>query len=192
MSLIPAFEIGVWNAWIFMIWLFIQNYGIRFFSKEIYQKAGGSSDVETSQTQRITGYISVTQWLLTTIYSVFLPFKLGTIWFYIGLVIFLLGFIINIVVTVNFITTPIEEPVIKGVYRYSRHPMYLAMLLIYLSVGIASASWIFLLVTIMWAFLLSISAKDEELYCLERYGVAYREYMNKTPRWIGIPKSVTK
>ena len=189
MSLIPAFEIGVWNAWIFMIWLLMQNYGIRFFSKEIYKKAGGSSEVELNQAQKIIGYISVTLWLLTTIYSVFLPFKLGTIWFYMGLVIFLLGLITNLVVTVNFITTPIEKPVIKGVYRYSRHPMYLAMLLIYLSVGIASASWIFLLVSIVWLILIQLSVGDEEHYCLEKYGDVYLEYMKRTPRWIGIPKS---
>ncbi len=189
MLLVPAFEIGVWNAWIFMIWLLVQNYGIRFFNKEIYQKAGGSSDVELNQTQKITGYTSVTLWLLTTLYSVFLPFKLSTIWFYTGLAIFLLGLIINIVVTVNFITTPIEKPVITGVYRYSRHPMYLAMLLIYLSVSIASASWIFLLVTIVWLILIQLTVGDEEQYCLEKYGDSYREYMNKTPRWIGILKS---
>jgi len=59
MSLIPAFEIGVSNAWIFMIWLLIQNYGIKFLNKEIYQKAGGSSEVEPSIVQKITGYISV-------------------------------------------------------------------------------------------------------------------------------------
>jgi len=29
----------------------------------------------------------------------------------------------------------------------------------------------------------------EERFCLEKYGDAYREYMNRTPRWIGIPKS---
>ena len=40
MSLIPAFEIGVWNAWIFMIWLLIQNFGVMLFSKDLYQRAG--------------------------------------------------------------------------------------------------------------------------------------------------------
>jgi len=189
MSAIPAFEIGVWNAWIFMIWLLIQNYGIRFASKEIYQKAGGASDIEPSRTQKITGYISVTLWLLTTVYSIFLPLKLGTPWFYIGLITFLLGLIATIIVTVNFVTTPIKEPVTKGVYRYSRHPMYLGMLLIYLGVGIASASWVFLLVSIVWLVLLRLGMGDEERYCVEKYGDAYREYMNKTPRWIGIPKS---
>jgi len=28
----------------------------------------------------------------------------------------------------------------------------------------------------------------EERFYLKKYGDAYREYMNRTPRWIGIPK----
>ena len=31
--------------------------------------------------------------------------------------------------------------------------------------------------------------KIEEAQCLGHYGGAYREYMDRTPRWIGIPKS---
>jgi len=31
--------------------------------------------------------------------------------------------------------------------------------------------------------------KVEEAECLGHYGAAYREYMNRTPRWIGIPES---
>ena len=189
MSLTPAFEIGVWNAWIFMIWLLIQNYGTKFISKEIYQKAGEPSDVKTSRTQMINGYISVSLWLLTTIYSIFLPFKLDTIWFYTGLTVFILGLIINIVATIDFVTTPIREPVIKGIYRYSRHPMYLAMILIYLGVGIAAASWVFLFITVIWLVLIRLGVREEEYYCLQKYGDSYREYMNSTPRWIGIPQS---
>ena len=62
------------------------------------------------------------------------------------------------------------------------------MLLIYLSVGIASASWIFLLVSIIWLVLIRLGSVDEERYCLWKYGNTYREYMDKTPRWIEIPK----
>jgi len=29
----------------------------------------------------------------------------------------------------------------------------------------------------------------EEQGCIEHHGDAYREYMKRTPRWIGIPKS---
>jgi len=188
MSLIPAFHIGVWNAWIFTIWLLIQTLTIRLVNKEVYQRAGNPPDFKPSSVYRIADYISMPLWLLSTAYSIFLPFKLGTVWFYAGLAIFVAGLVVNIIATINFAITPMNEPITRGAYRYSRHPLYAALFLIYFSVSIASASWIFLLVTIIWAFLLSISAKDEERYCLERYGLAYREYMNRTPRWIGIPK----
>ena len=189
MSLIPAFKIGVWNAWIFMIWLLIQNFGIMLFSKDLYRRAGNPPDMKPSQRYKILSFISMLLWLLSTAYSIFLPFKIGTIWFPLGLIIFLLGMIVNVVATINFARTPMNKPVTRGIYRYSRHPIYVALLLTYLSVGIASASWIFLLATIIWAVLVKFSATDEECYCLEKYGDAYRDYMERTPRWIGLPKS---
>ena len=187
MALVPAFEIGIWNAWVFMVWLLIQNLVI-MANKELYQKTGQPPEMKPGQAYKIAGLLSMLLWLLSTTYSIFLPLKLGTTWFVIGLIIFLIGLVINTIATINFATTPMNELVTRGVYRYSRHPLYAALFLIYFSVGIASASWIFLLVTIMWAVLASISVKDEERYCLEKYGNAYREYMNRTPTWLGIPK----
>ena len=190
MSLMPSFEIGICNAWIFMIWLLIQNFGFRLFNKDLYHQAGEHPDVKSSQMYKVVSFISMPLWLLATAYSIFLPLKISTIWFPIGLVIFLLGLVMNIAATINFARTPIENPVTSGVYRYSRHPIYVALLLIYLSVSIAAASWVFLLLTVLFAIALRLSAADEERYCLERYGAAYNEYMVRTPRWIGIPKSV--
>ena len=188
MSLVPAFEIGVRNAWIFLIWLLIQNLVV-MLNKKLYQRFGGASDTKPSQKYKTINILSTLLWLLSTAYSIFLPLKLDRVWFPTGLVIFLLGLITITIATVNFAVTPINDPVTKGAYRYSRHPGYAGLVLIYLGVSIASASWIFLLVTIFWVVLLGIAAKDEERYCLERYGSAYREYMNRTPRWIGIPEA---
>lgn len=188
MSFRPAFEIGLWNAWLFLIWLVIQNIVIRLASKEIYQRAGHPSEMKTSCEHRIAGHISMPLWLSATVYSVFLPFQLGTAWFYIGLAVFLIGLSINLIATINFLTAPMNKPVTKGIYRYSRHPVYLAIFLIYLSIGLASASWIFLLVSAIWLILMRFAVSDEERYCLEKYGRAYSEYMNKTQRWIGLPR----
>jgi len=66
--------------------------------------------------------------------------------------------------------------------------IYVTMVLQLIGVGIASASWLFLLFVIIFFILLSISVIAEERGCLEEYGDSYREYMNRTPRWIGIPK----
>ena len=75
--------------------------------------------------------------LMAITYSICLPFQLGTIWFYAGLTIFVLGLVVLTVASVNFATTPMNVPITRGTYRYSRHPLYLASLLISLSVDIA-------------------------------------------------------
>jgi len=188
MTLIPAFQIGIWNAWIFMLWPWLDTLVFRLVGKEVFQRASGlASEMKTSRAYKVISYISMVIELMAVAYSVFLPFKLGTIWFYAGLTIFLLGLFVLTVASINFTVTPMNSPITKGMYRYSRHPLYLASLLIYLSAGIASASWIFLLIFIVQLVSIRIGAVREERYCLEKYGTAYREYMSKTPRWIGIP-----
>jgi protein-S-isoprenylcysteine O-methyltransferase Ste14 len=62
--------------------------------------------------------------------------------------------------------------------------MYVAIYLIFIGVGIASASWIFLAYSIFYIVLQSILIAPEEQFCLDKYGDAYSEYMNKTPRYI--------
>ena len=74
------------------------------------------------------------------IYSVFLPLKLGTIWFYVGLPITLIGLIALSYALVNWANTPAGKPVTRGLYRYSRHPLYVTEVLGLLGVSIASAS----------------------------------------------------
>ena len=66
--------------------------------------------------------------------------------------------------------------------------MHLSQFLIFVGVGIAAASWIFLLVAVVYTIMLLLWVDAEERHCIKFYGDAYHEYMNRTPRWIGIPK----
>ena len=193
MSLIPAFEIGVWNVWIFMVaWVFFHMVPLdwpifRYDLKGTFRK--GSASPPYNKTEKKILYFSKVTMLSLVIYSIFLPLQLGTTWFYIGITLCILGLVIYTIVWVNIITTPLGEPITKGLYRYSRHPMYLTNPLIFIGVSIACASWIFLLLSTVFTILHFINAIPEERLCLEAYGAAYRGYMNRTPRWIGIPKS---
>jgi len=190
MLLVPAFKIGVWNAWIFMIWPWVDMLAVRLVGSDVYRRASGlPSEMKTSHRYRVVSYVSMAVDTMAVAYSIFLPLKLGTICFYAGLSIFLLGLVVLAAATVNFATTPMDVPITRGIYHYSRHPLYLASLLIYLSVGIASASWVFLLVFFVQSVSIRIAAVGEERFCLEKYGDAYREYIDKTPRWLGLPKS---
>jgi len=193
MLLVPVFEIGVWNAWIFMIWPWVAMLAVRLVGLDVYRRASGlPSEMKTSRPYRVVSYVSMAVDIMAVAYSIFLPLKLGTIWFYAGLSIFLLGLVVLTTATLNFATTPMDVSITKGIYHYSRHPMYLASLLIYFSVGIASASWLFLLIFVAQSVSIRIAAVEEERFCLEKYGEAYREYIDRTPRWLGFPKSKTK
>ena len=144
-----------------------------------------------SKTTLLVASLSKIIYFPAAIYSVFLPLQLGTPWFYVGLPIALVGLVGGIIGLVDWATTPAGEPVAKGIYRYSRHPMYVTGVFIFLGVSILSASWVFLLVTIIFGVGVTrpYFIKIEEAQCLGHYGAAYREYMNRTPRWIGIPRS---
>jgi len=187
MSLIPAFEIGLWNAWIFMPYLFLI---IILVGKLKKGEDPGKTELDAlSKNEKRIFNFSMLVFFSALIYSIFLPLKLGTIWFYVGLPITLIGLVTLTVVMANFATTSWDKPVTKGLYHYSRHPMYITIALFLLGVGIASASWLFLLLSIIFTILNSLRAIYEERFCLKKYDDSYREYMNRTPRYIGVPKA---
>jgi protein-S-isoprenylcysteine O-methyltransferase Ste14 len=186
MSLVPAFDIGVWNAWIFMLYYFLPTPILML----VWAKRTRGEEKLRNETEMKLRPVELIIWLAAFVYSIFLPLRLGTTWFYVGLPILLIGTIGYTAVIPSLITTPIDKELLaKGLYRYSRHPMYITQLAIYIGVGIACASWVFLLFSIVYTILSVVSAISEERYCLEKYGDFYREYLNRTPRWIGIPKS---
>jgi protein-S-isoprenylcysteine O-methyltransferase Ste14 len=186
MSFIPDFEIGIWNTWIFMPYLFILMILVEKVKKG---EEPGKLEIEAlSKSGKIIFNVAFLILFIAIIYSIFLPLKLGTTWFYVGLPITLLGLVTLTIVMFNFSTTPWSKPITKGFYRYSRHPMYITTALFLLGVGIASASWLFLLLSAVFTILNIFRAINEERFCLKQYGDSFREYMDRTPRWLGIPK----
>ncbi len=191
MSWLPAFEIGLWNAWILMLYFPLHGLIMRVVDKavgtgEMFKKMG---DVPFEKGEKRVFVISMVVMLLLFAYSVFLPLKLGTVWFYAGLTTYLVGLVMFLTAIVNIATAPLGLPFTKGMYRYSRHPMMFSMLITFVGASIASGSWILLLLSLIYIFLQTATAIAEERGCLETYGDEYQEYLNRTPRWIGMPKS---
>jgi len=123
------------------------------------------------------------------IYSVFLPLKLETTLLWTGLLIYMIGIILLTMAVLAFTATPKDRPVTKGIYQISRNPMNLGGFMIFFGVGIACVSWVFLISAVVLIILMAKFVVYEEAICIGKYGDAYVEYRNKTPRWIGIPKS---
>ena len=182
-----AVKIGVWNAWIFMSVFILQMIIITFADKHIRERSHIPNDARRTTLEKYIGIIANFIWFIALVYSIFLPLLLGTIWFYIGFFIFSLGLLLLYFSTFDFMTTPADQMIQKGVYKFSRHPMYLATFLICLGSGIATASWIFILLSIAILVCFHYEALLEERYCLEKYKDLYRGYMQRVPMWFGIP-----
>ena len=192
MSLVPAFDIGIWNAWILQgIFLLVLTVPDFLMSKEAKLSMKRMEQfVPFSRTVKMLALSThVVIMPVAAIYSIFLPLKTGTAWLYVGLTIFALSLVMYIVTTISIANTPANEPITRGAYRISRHPIYFSGFLLYIGMGIACASWVLLLCAVLWIVFWQIAVPAEERFLCEKYGDAYRKYMNKTPRWIGVPKS---
>jgi protein-S-isoprenylcysteine O-methyltransferase Ste14 len=79
----------------------------------------------------------------------------------------------------------VRSLVTRGVYRYTRNPMYLAMTLILLGVAITVAAVSALAVppafmlVVQWRYIL-----PEEALLREQFGEDYRDYCQRVRRWL--------
>ena len=191
MTLLPVFRIGWLNAWILTLVILLNPLILVVVDKlvgtgEINKKMGEMPADEQARRKNLIATIIL---YLLIAYSIFLPLKSGTPWFYIGLATWLIGLVILKLAIVDAAKTPTGQVFTRGMYRISRHPLYLSLSLILLGVSIATASWIFFLMAVIYSSFLNSQARVEEQGCLTTFGEDYAEYLERTPKWIGIPKS---
>lgn len=109
--------------------------------------------------------------------------------------VFLAGFVVDAVSVAAFIrarttVNPLvpsrsAKLVIKGLYRFSRNPMYLGMLLmltaafLYFGEGLNAA-----LLALFFVLITELQIKPEEKALEEKFGEEYRAYKKRVRRWI--------
>jgi len=89
----------------------------------------------------------------------------------------------------NGTNIPPDKPAIRlvtsGIYHVTRNPMYIGFLLILPGIGlIFSLEWALLLWPALALALHYGVVKREEAYLAGKFGAPYREYLNRTRRWI--------
>ena len=113
----------------------------------------------------------------------------------ISIIILLIGILILINPIFKFIKSKttidpikfkkVNKLIISGIYKYSRNPMYLGLLMIVISTSIFFLN-IFSITTplLFYCWINRFQIKREESFLTEKFGEEYISYKIKTRRWI--------
>lgn len=71
-----------------------------------------------------------------------------------------------------------------GAYRYIRHPLYSSLLFLAWGVFLKHFSWPGLVLAVFSTLFLFLTARRDEVECLQHFSDAYRDYMRETKRFI--------
>jgi len=185
MQLMPELEFGWRCAWWYIAVFVLVN--LAFMFRYGFWRLGKrlvALPRFVSWWERILSLASVSLFgRMMMLYSIFVTLKIDTVWFYLGTFLFLAGLVLYTIVLSNFATTPVDQPVVKGAYRLSRHPMQLTALLMCLGIALATLSWLIGLACLFQILLMPVFLKAQERACLEAYGDSYRAYQARTPRY---------
>ena len=121
---------------------------------------------------------------LSIVYTLFVPIKADSILFYIGVVIYSVGIFCSVYAMWIFSKADLSNPVTKGIYKYTRHPMQIMYYLSWIGLGLISGTWIIIIYAIIFPLLAIPSLVAQELDCIDKYGAEYIEYLKRTPRFL--------
>jgi protein-S-isoprenylcysteine O-methyltransferase Ste14 len=80
---------------------------------------------------------------------------------------------------------PTTAIVTAGPFRYSRNPIYVALTLLYLGIGmVLNALWVLLLIVPVIAVMQRGVIAREERYLERKFGDEYRRYQVRVRRWL--------
>ena len=113
----------------------------------------------------------------------------------ISFIIFLIGLIILINPIIKFIKSKttidpikfkkVNKLITSGIYKYSRNPMYLGLLMIVISTSIFYLNIFSIATPMLFYFWINrFQIKREEIFLTEKFGKGYLLYKTKTRRWI--------
>lgn len=184
MELIPALSLGWLNGWILLgILYLIEAIMVLSFPKESRRRLFEYDRSKWSTGQLASFVVGKSLALICLVLIVLSPLKIESSLFVPGLIIYAAGLAGFTVALLNYRNTPLDRPVTQGIYGLSRHPQVLSLFVIVFGTCLAIGSWLALSILVLSAFFNHQRNVAEEKACLELYGEAYREYMERVPRY---------
>lgn len=118
------------------------------------------------------------------IYLFFLKVQTDNVVFYIGLALYGISILLFIIATIHFAKPNEAGMNQKGIYRFSRNPMYVAYFIYFISCAMITHSMVLLYIVLVFGFSSHWIVLSEERWCINQFGDEYKNYMKKVRRYI--------
>lgn len=183
MTLFPPLQLNWLNGWIPIVFF----YGVflvllRIFPEEtvdrLYEDSGWTLD------QARPAKIGLPFALAALVLLPFNALKLGQPDFWIGLILFLIGFAAFVYSLHSFNITPAGEPVTDGLYKISRNPQWVAFAITLLGISLMVGSWTVMILLSIRIIMNHFRILGEEKALADQYGESYQAYKESVPRYL--------
>jgi protein-S-isoprenylcysteine O-methyltransferase Ste14 len=183
MELFPSLKIGWLNGWLAFVLLgLVDGFLFIVFPAEVVKRLWDRSG--WSEKQRAFTIAGKLCGLACLALLTFTPLKIGLPVFVVGAILIALGLIGLVKALYDFKDTPLNEPVMHGLYRISRHPQIVMASLVLLGACIAIGSWSALAFWAASRLMEHFGVLAEEEMCLKQYGESYRLYLEQVSRYL--------
>ena len=182
MELFPTLSIGWVNGWIFQV-IFFTSFGIFLLtcSKDVISRL--YDEKGWNKLQKAFTKITKLFGLIALILFIFTPLNIGSIEFFIGIILIIAGTIGFLIALNNFKNSELNKPINTGLYKISRNPQLVMMYLTTLGNCLTIGSWTTLIIFILSILSGHFHILGEEKRLTEQYGDSYLEYKKKVPRY---------
>jgi protein-S-isoprenylcysteine O-methyltransferase Ste14 len=182
MELFPTLRLGWLNGWLLLVVLYgVFGLLLWVFPREVvtrlYDRSGWSPKEQRLVAMRLPFA------LLSFALIILTPLKWGTGVFVLGTAVFVTGLLGFVVALLNFRDTPADQPAEVGLYRLSRNPQAMSLILATVGICLAIGSSVALLTMAITMIFGHFRILAEEATCLRQYGESYHAYMQRVPRY---------
>ncbi len=187
MTLLPEFGVGWLGGWLLLlVYLIVFGGTVKSLPKDVVRKLYDRSG--WTPTQRTLTRIGKVFSLLLMVGMLFARLRAGSGVFWFGLALYVLGLGVVVVALRQFAQMPEGEPATHGLYRFSRNPQWVGLVMMFLGAAFTTGSWLLVLLFCVTVMIYHFRILAEERSCRALYGESFEAYMERVPRYIGMSR----
>lgn len=185
MEFLPPVRFGILNGWLLLVTYFVGlTISSLLFPADKRKKLFLEPHYPRGHPRWIILALARVAAISFVTLTLFARLRMGTVLFYLGLAIYVIGYAVVMLSLNDFKRAPAGELVTTGLYRYSRNPQWLGLVGVLVGTALAVGGWLHLLLVLFVVVSYHFQILLEEGICSSAYGAKYGEYKRRVPRYL--------